>query len=137
MKHLLLFFLTCIAWYGVHAQTTYITSEQKQVCHWDSTEQKFSICTAQEEFQCMFTLNAEQTMFTHTTPGIKSSYYIQSKKYEAESDCYDYEVTSDVGNKYKFIIGNNAANVVILSTGHEIMSNDYIVKFTIKKKWSE
>ena len=137
MKQLLVLLALVIFTNTIRAQSTFISSDNRQSCYWDSTEQKFSLCEALEEFTSLFTLNAGESMFVHTTPTMKSSYYVKSKTYSAETDTYSYDVLSDVGNKYQFILGKNAANFVILSTGHASSSQDYIMKFPIKKKWSE
>ena len=119
------------------AQTSYVTSDTRQTCYWDAGSQKFSVCGDIEGFECMFTLNADQTMFVHTTPKMKSSYYIKGKTYSSDADAYTYDVMSDVGNKYQFILGKSSANFVILSTGHADAKDDYIMKFPIKKQWND
>ncbi len=137
MKRLVIFLAMVVATNAIRAQTVYISSDNRQSCFWDSTDQKFSLCGNLEDFESMFTLNAGETMFVHTTKNMKSSYYIKGKTYSAENDTYTYDVVSDVGNKYQFILGKDAANFIILSTGHTDTKDDYIMKFPIKKKWSD
>lgn len=48
-------------------------------------------------------MNEAETMFTHTTETMKSSYYVTGREYDSEYDVYTYLVTSDVGNKYYYI----------------------------------
>lgn len=136
MKHLLIAIASLIITSSISAQT-YISSDSRQSCFWNATDQKFTECGNSENFESMFTLNALETMFVHTTSTMKSSYYIKSKTYMPETDAYNFEVLSDVGNKYQFILGKNSANFIILSTGHADSKDDYIMKFPIKKKWAE
>ena len=143
MKQLVILFALVLATKSITAQstpaatTTYISSDSRQSCYWNSTNQKFTECGTSEAFESLFTLNALETMFVHNTKDMKSSYYVKGKTYIAENEAYNYEVVSDVGNKYQFILGKDAANFVILSTGHTDSKDDYIMKFPIKKKWSD
>ena len=137
MKTIIFLFGMVILGLTGFSQTTYVTSDARQTCYWDESLQKFSHCGELETFECLFSLNADETMFIHTTPKMKSTYYIKNKSYNAEADAYTYEVISDVGNKYQFILGKTSENFVILSTGHADSKDDYIMKFPIKKKWND
>ncbi len=122
----------------IHAQTTlHISTDYKQTCYWNDTKGTFENCGTNDEFPSMFTLNADQTIFTHTTSDIKSSYYVKDKEYKSEYDSYVYNVTSDVGNKYMFIIDLKNKLVKILSSGHTNSSEDYLLKFSIKNSWND
>ena len=116
---------------------TYVSSDKRQTCYWDDASQKLSVCDNEEAFVSMFTLNADETMFVHTTEKLKSSYYVKGKTFNSEADVYTYDVMSDVGNKYQFILGKSSVNFVILSIGHAENKDDYIMKFPIKKKWND
>ncbi|HVX48836.1 MAG TPA: hypothetical protein VHB48_01715 [Chitinophagaceae bacterium] len=122
----------------VKAQSTlHISTDHKQTCYWNDNNSTFDNCGDNEEFASLFTLNESETMFTHTTQDIKSSYYVKSKEYKADYDSYMYDVTSDVGNKYTFIIDMKNKLVKILSSGHTNASDDYLLKFSIKSSWKD
>ena len=137
MKRLVIILAMVVIANTILAQSTYISSDSRQSCFWNAADQKFSECRNMEDFESMFTLNALETMFIHSTKEMKSSYYIKNKTYLPETEAYNYDVVSDVGNKYQFILGKNSANFVILSTGHADSKEDYIMKFPIKKQWTE
>src|SRR5450432_238602 len=114
MKRLVILLALVASFNNMYAQSTYVSSDSRQSCFWNSTDQKFSECGNVEDFESMFTLNDAETMFVHTTKTMKSSYYVKNKTYLADTDAYSYDVMSDVGNKYQFILGKNSSNFVIL-----------------------
>jgi hypothetical protein len=122
----------------IHAQETlHISTDYKQTCYWNESKSTFDNCSDNTEYPSMFTLNADQTIFTHTTSTIKSSYYVKDKEYKSEYDSYVYNVTSDVGNKYMFIIDLKNKLMKILSSGHSSSSDDYLLKYSIKNSWKD
>ena len=137
MKKFLLMIVLIAGVMSVSAQSMYVSSEKRQTCYWNEALSKFSGCGDIESYESLFVLNGDATIFTHTTSKIKSSYYVKDKVYNKEKDLTTYDVVSDVGNKYQFIIGDGAVNFVILSTGHAKSEDDYIIKFPIKRKWKD
>lgn len=122
----------------IHAQETlHISTDYKQTCYWNESKSTFDNCGDNAEYASMFTLNADQTIFTHTTASIKSSYYVKDHEYRSDYDSYIYNVTSDVGNKYMFIIDLKNKLVKIMSSGHSNSSDDYLLKFSIKNSWKD
>ncbi len=122
----------------IHAQSTlHISTDYKQTCYWNTTTSDFDKCGDNAEFSSMFTLNDAETIFTHTTSDIKSSYYVKDKEYKSEYDSYIYNVTSDVGNKYMFIVDLKNKLLKILSSGHSDAADDYLLKFSIKSSWKD
>jgi hypothetical protein len=123
---------------AIHAQgTLHVSTDYKQTCYWNESKSTFDKCGDNTEYASMFTLNADETMFTHTTATIKSSYYVKDKEYKADYDSYVYNVTSDVGNKYMFIIDQKNKLLKILSSGHSSSGDDYLLKFSIKSSWKD
>ena len=50
-------------------------------------------------------MNKDETMFTHTTSEMKSTYYVKKLRYtqeQQEEGFFAYDVVSDSGNKYTF-----------------------------------
>jgi hypothetical protein len=117
--------------------TLYASTSYKEFRYWNTNTSKFDRSEGNNEYNSMFTLNADETMFTHTTNDIKSSYYVNKKKYMDGCSCYSYDVTSDVGNKYTFFVDLDRDMVKIMSIGHSDEKDDYLIIFTIKKHWKD
>jgi hypothetical protein len=117
---------------SIHASTSY-----KQFRYWNPATSKFDRSGDNVEYSSMFVLNGDETMFTHTTNDIKSSYYINKKTYMDGCSCYSYDVTSDVGNKYTFFVDLDKDMIKIMSIGHSDEHDDYLIIFTIKKHWKD
>ncbi len=123
---------------SIRAQSTlHMSTSYKQICYWNPSASLFDKCGTNDEYPSLFTLNGDETMFTHTTKDIKSSYYISKRDYISSCSCYSYAVTSDVGNKYTFIVDLEKDAVKILSSGHKDENDDYDIIFTIKSHWKE
>jgi hypothetical protein len=114
-----------------------MSTSYKQTCFWNSSTKKFDQCGDETEYASMFTLNADETIFNHTTSDMKSTYYVSKKQYDADYDEYEYDVTSDVGNKYTFLVDLKNNELRILSSGHDNSSDDYLLTFTLKSSWKD
>ena len=115
---LLLLFVTPIICFS---QTSF-SSEYTQQCDWNHYEGNWDDCGDAYEYNSLFVMNKDETMFTHTTSEMKSTYYIKSIEYseeEANKDLYSYEVVSDVGNEYFFIFDFKNKEVRAVSTRGE------------------
>lgn len=121
----------------VKSQNLNISTSYKEICNWNPATSDFDQCGDNAEFASMFTLNADETMFNHTTSTIKSAYYVTKKEYSSTCSCYEYDVTSDVGNKYTFIVDLDHNMVKILSSGHDNAKDDYLITFTVKSHWKD
>lgn len=137
MKKLLQLSIMVLAAGVIHAQTVHISTDYKQTCYWNTSTSSFDKCGDNSEYASMFTINESETIFTHTTNDIKSSYYVKDKEYKAAYDAYVYNVTSDVGNKYMFIVDLKNKLVKIMSATHTDASDDYLIKFSIKSSWKD
>ncbi len=116
----------------LHMSTSY-----KELCYWNPSSSDFDKCGDNVEYASMLTLNGDETIFTHVTNDIKSSYYVSKKDYVASCSCYEYDVTSDVGNKYTFIVDLDKDMVKIMSSGHDDEKDDYLITFTVKSHWKD
>lgn len=88
----------------INAQTT-ISCDQRTYCKWDEYLDEYNDCDSWED-NSLFEINESETMFTHTTSSMKSSYYIKSQKASKNSDgerIVICDVISDVGNKYIYM----------------------------------
>jgi len=84
------------------------------------------------ETSTLFSFNKKLTQFIHKTETISSTYFINSKEYDASNNTYTLGVMSDAGNKYTYMI--NLENKTITAL---IVKDDKIrlVIFKIKNFW--
>ena len=117
-------------------QTMYFSADYFKVCKWNGYTQKFDDCSKKEE-SSLFTLNAEQTMFHHTTPTMKSSYYVTSQDYDEKTEMWTYKVKSDVGNDYVFLINlkDDALNILGKTSGENAQT--YLITHHLKNTWKD
>ena len=80
-------------------------------------------------------LNANKTVFRHTTDNMSSSYFVQNTTYADDKHLTSYEVVSDAGNKYTFMIPDDGSSLLILNNVDP--NNTYYVKYTIRRKWTQ
>jgi len=88
-------------------------------------------------YASMFTLNSDESIFTHVTNDLKSSYYVSKKQYDSDYDEYEYDVTSDVGNKYTFFVDLKNNLLKIMSFKESSPSDSYLILFTLKNSWKD
>lgn len=137
MKTLTTLFSLLLISAALNAQTMHASTSYKEICNWNPGTSDFDRCGTNDEYASMFTLNSDETMFTHVTSDIKSSYYVTKRDYVTSCSCYEYDVTSDVGNKYTFIVDLDRDMIKIMSSGHDNEKDDYLITFTIKSHWKD
>lgn len=81
----------------------------------------------------MFVVNPAWTVFEHTTPAMKSTYYVQSSK--KDGDVYSYEVKSDVGNNYTFQVDLKNSKMDIIGKNSE--GRWFVRRWHFKSTWTE
>jgi hypothetical protein len=123
--------------FTLNAQTVHMSTSYKQTCYWSESTKKFDQCGDNSEYASMFVLNADESMFTHTTSDLKSSYYVTKKQYDSDYDEYEYDVTSDVGNKYTFFVDLKNNLLKIMSFKDDSPSESYLILFTLKSNWKD
>lgn len=114
------------------AQYTYYSCDSREDCDWDSTSQQSINCQTQD-LSSMFKLNATETMFEHTTPTLKSAYYVSTHEHDSANNVEVYTVTSDVGNKYTFVVDTARSEIRIVGRS---ATGTYIVRWHLKSTWS-
>ena len=123
---------------SLQAQSSrYVSTSNKKTCYWNASSAAFDNCGDNAEYNSLFILNEDETMFTHTTNDMKSAYYVKEKKYLSSCSCYSYSVTSDVGNKYIYILDFDNDQLMIKSLGHKDEADDYTLIFSIKRTWKD
>ena len=115
MKKVLLLFLLFPTF--IFSQTSFSCS-YKSVCSWNNTAEKWQDCKGAEDVS-LIVMNEKETMFTHTTETISSTYYVKKKR-EGKDGMFTYDVVSDVGNKYFAIFDISNKMVKMVSTSGEV-----------------
>ena len=134
MRKFLMTMVLAFSWALVHGQT-YYSSYKTMTCDWNAESKKFDAGCANADEATMMKLNAEKTMFNHTTSSITSAYYVDSHEYDSDYDVDMYYVTNDVGNKYLFIVDEKNSQLRIM--GNMGADDAYLKTYFLKKIWSE
>jgi len=109
-----------------------ISTNFRQDGIWDIEKEEWSIFSTDDEELTFFEFNKDFTMFKHTTASITSAYMIKSQKYDEENERYEFDVLSDVGNKYFMIFDLKNENVRFIYEREEGL---FLVQHSIKKVW--
>lgn len=113
MKKLFLLLVLGFFTLNLFSQTS-ITVETKKFCIYQIEQQEFTDCNITEE-PSIFVFNKQETLFTHTTPTIKSTYYVRETDHDdSNNGIFMYNVVSDVGNEYIFIFDLKERVIVAL-----------------------
>jgi|688.fasta_scaffold1369297_1 hypothetical protein len=126
-KTILILTLAILGLTNLKAQTSF-SCTYRQYCTWNKVTEKFGNCEGYEE-SSLFVINKGETMFTHTIETMKSTYYVTSSEYDKEKDVWSYDVTSDVGNKYLYILDpkNKEIRALYVKDGESML-----IVFTVK-----
>jgi hypothetical protein len=76
-------------------------------------------------------------MFHHTTEKISSDYYVTKKEYDKSNDVYTYDVKSDVGNTYFFIVDIKNNQIRIVGNNKTSDNKTYMHVYTVKQSWTD
>ena len=104
---------------------------------WDEYKKAWTLTNTDEAYSSFFDFNKDMTMFTHTTSTIKSSYVIKSQNHEKDSEKWEYDIVSDVGNEYYMVIDISKDSKTIGFVGTEKNGNKFLVLHGIKALWSD
>jgi hypothetical protein len=132
LKKVLLFSAFILFTASAFAQSAYYSIDKRQYCPWIDSLNKFDTCTTTDEAS-LIVVNAGKNMFVHTTPSMKSVYYVT--KYSIDPDTYvqTYEVTSNDDRKYTFTFDILASEIRVM-----VFKSDgkiYGLTFHIKSYW--
>ena len=127
---LLLIFLTPIICFS---QTSF-SCDLKEQCSWNERNEDWKTCDDAYEDNSLFIMNKNETMFTHTTSEIKSTYYVKEKtnKDRSEEGFFTYEVVSDTGNEYYFIFDLKNKEVKAISMKGDNDDDWYLIRYYVK-----
>lgn len=109
-----------------------ISTNFRQDGIWDNEKEEWTIFSTNDEEITFFEFNKDFTMFKHTTASITSAYMIKSQKYDEENERYEFDVVSDVGNKYYMIFDLKNDNVRFI---YEREGSLFLVQHSIKRVW--
>ncbi len=126
-KSICIFLFVLLSFIDLNAQTSF-TCSHRENCKWNVTTEEFDDCDRYED-PSMFVLNADETMFTHTTESIKSTYYVNERNYDSEAELWLYSVTSDVGNKYIYAFDPKNKEIRALYTRDGV---SMLIRFYVK-----
>lgn len=110
----------------------YISTNKTEFCTYNERTEKFDNCKDWEE-NTMFEVNAEETMFTHTTNDISSAYYVKDKS--EEDGMILWTVVSDVGNKYVYVF--DFENEMVSVVGNSDDAGQFMKTYFIKRAWTD
>ena len=119
---------------SVVAQITVATNVRKDY-DWNSSKKEWVLTSEDNTVNTLFEFNKDLTMVRHTTSTISSTYYIKSGKENTEQHYFEYEVVSDVGNKYTMIVDFPNNNIRFI--GKYSNGTFFLVRHSIKKSWIE
>ena len=74
-------------------------------------------------------MNKDETMFVHTTPTMKSTYYVKDKL-SSEDNQFTYNVVSDAGNEYYYIF--DVKNEEIKAITEDENGNSILIRWYVK-----
>src|SRR5690606_29947236 len=98
----------------------------------NETTKEFDLLDEDQEELTFFEFNKQLTMFKHKTPTITSAYTINSTNEDKENMRWDFDIMSDVGNKYLMILDLKNNNIRFIYTKN---GATYLVQHSIKKLW--
>jgi hypothetical protein len=109
-----------------------ISTDTRSVYVWDTQKNDF-VLTVSEDLSTLLEFNKEFTMFKHTTKNITSTYYIKGDAFNKEVKAREFNIVSDVGNKYILFIKTNENKIVFL--GNYDDGTPYYIDMHIKRLW--
>ena len=114
------------------AAQMHITTNHQKNFQYDAEAEDFTLIGEDKTAVTFFDFNAEMTMFKHTTPTITSSYIINSSEQDEENNTWQFEITSDVGNKYTMVLNPGESKLSFLVKKDDSL---IVIQHSIKKLW--
>ena len=101
---------------------------------WDIDAGQWSLISSNKEELTFFEFNEDWSMFKHVTPTISSAYIIKSMEHDEETNQWQCQVVSDVGNKYFLILDLENRNVRFM-TDKSNYEDNMLIRHAIKSTW--
>jgi hypothetical protein len=135
MKKSMLIIAALFAFIIAEAQL-HISTDTRKDAYWNATSEEWLITSTNTDELTFFNFNEQMTLFKHVTPSMTSAYIIDKvTNADDEKKIYEFDITSDVGNKYHMII--DEANMVIYITYTDSEGVLHAVIHMIKKIWND
>ena len=112
----------------------HISTFLRRDAFFNETTQEYDLLNEDKEELTFFEFNKELTMFKHTTPTITSAYMVKSYTEDKENERWEFDIMSDVGNKYLLILDMKNDNIRFIYKRND---STYQVHHSIKKLWFE
>jgi len=126
-------FLFVLVLFAVSAYSqTYIETKYREYCYYNEYSEKYDDCEGYEDFTT-FKISKDWSYWTHITPQMTSTYYVDDSYYDGNIDFKIYEVTSDANNKYKYVFDFDNLEVRILGKTKE--GKSFLLRFYVKDWW--
>jgi len=129
---LLVFLLTNL--FAIQAQNVFFTTNYTEYAPWDEEAQDFVDFNGQDQ-ETTFELFEDLSQFIHTTETMQSTYTVNENNYDENTETYEFDVTSDVGNNYQFIIDLNDKKLKVIGIDDD--GSAYMVLFHVSDSWTE
>ena len=125
-------FLTFMS-FNLFAQIN-ISTDFREFYIWEKKSKEWEKYDEDKNYLSFFEFNKDLTMFIHTTPSYITAYVINSSEFNNEEDHYEFDIMSDIGNKYFMIldIENNNLRFIMESDDDLIL-----VRYNVKKIWTK
>jgi hypothetical protein len=133
-KTVLLLALTLAAFVPASFAQTHISTSERSDYSWDASKSEWKLVSTDGDEKTFFEINKEYTLMKHTTPGMTSNYIIRSRKEDKTNGWWEFEVTSDVGNKYTMIFDQKKNNVRFIGNSE---GRKFLVRHEIKRVWTD
>lgn len=134
MRKLFFTLFIVVAGMQLNAQM-HISTNLRQDYSWSESQDKWVLTSEDDQSSTLFDFNKDLTMFTHTTATITSTYYIKSSTKNTDNNTWEFDVVSDVGNKYHVILDPDNNNIRFIGTDSN--GDTYLVRHTIKQIWTD
>ncbi len=103
----------------------------------DKAKNTYGAWSERKNYQCSFTLNYDQTLFTETSDGKNYYYKVKSKTTSDNQKWYMYDVTNDSGQSLTFFVPTTANTSGFFRMSREMQNNgvasNYLVDYHIVK----
>ena len=125
---LFLLIFMALAAFAANAQTSY-SCTYREYCNWNEKLGDYETECRGYEDSSLFVMNANKTLFTHTTEKMKSTYYVKKTEYREDYNVTLYYVVSDVGNEYVYIFDPDNKEIRCLAEADDY---DTMIRFYVK-----
>ena len=111
-----------------------ISTNLTEVFTWDEKNEEWEKFSTDKSDISFFDLNKDLTLIKHTTSLNTTAYMIKNYKHNEEDDIHEFDLVSDLGNNYYFILDIMNDRILFIFA---IDDKTLMVRHTIKNLWME